>query len=212
MSVLQSLLNISQSRSLSQPRAKVIEFTPEPAYVIKTRSLTNSCVAAGEKVFLNICHSKHVLKPPTDDLLAAGNAEFMDMPVLISTILADTDKAGNRAAVIDCCINSTLLRESRSDKELQWKIAQTCLRLAEFKHKLSLSTDIVYPKLIFKGTLQQVVLDNNQIGPQLSLIDELAPSTLQNIDINNDTEETKGHVVNKEPDMLIREISTRRLR
>ncbi|EPZ32422.1 PIH1-domain-containing protein [Rozella allomycis CSF55] len=111
-------------------------------------------------MFINIVHSPYCPSPPiieNDELEAilAGSAEpgNYKVPMSLSPVRNDTDKAGNACLVVDACVNSGVYEKSLKDKRFQEFIIELALAWVEQKNDVELGREWSIPKMKHKGEL-----------------------------------------------------------
>ncbi|KAK9239688.1 pre-RNA processing PIH1/Nop17-domain-containing protein [Lipomyces kononenkoae] len=108
---------------------------PSPGFVVKTSleaPTTDPQAAAGSKVFLNICSSKRVPEAPGgfDRIEEAILRDDWSIPVIVSSAREDTDKAGSKCLVYDCCVNTKILQRALRDSNVRIVLIESCLEVA----------------------------------------------------------------------------------
>ena len=148
---------------------------PEPAFVVKMRDRTT-----GKKVFLNV--AAHESVPDVDDWDGVDRAtrgdlaevKRMRIPMRMSVLRDDVDKAGKQCKVADCVVHIEVVKQAAKRKEFQTLLIHAAIDLLQEKQSmLDLEPGYKLPKLRYKGNTVQPM----RIQP--NLITELNSSTPQ---------------------------------
>lgn len=158
-----------------------VSITPEAGFVVKLRTLLPSdSLPAKAKVFLNISHSPRVPAPPPAspaqirDAISRGDPDAYRVPLSLSEVRSDVDKAGRACVVVDACVHSDVVSHALQDEDFRTFVVTLALEWAAEKHSLSLDYDAIsFPKLRAKGSLQTHVIRR----PQRPAISEVASSS-----------------------------------
>lgn len=168
-----------------QPSVPTQEITPIPGFVVKTRTTkTTPEYPCHIKVFLNICHSPAIPSPPpisNEDLkrlLRDGDeslSKSYKIPLSLSSIRNDVDRAGKTCLVVDVCLHSDVYHRvatvegatgsattSAEEAELKAEYARfvmaLCLEWVEQKFSVVLDRDLSFPRMKSKGPLTTHVI------------------------------------------------------
>eukprot|EP00963_Diacronema_lutheri_P009033 scaffold800_cov327-Pavlova_lutheri.AAC.2 len=139
---------------------------PQPAFVVKLKDRRTT-----GKVFLNVC--AHDSVPDVEDWegverAAKGNlkdVERMRIPMRMSVLREDVDKAGNKCQVADCVVHTEVVRQAAKNKAFQTLLVHAAIDLLQGKQS-ALDLDVGYklPKLRYKGeTVQPMSIKPNLI-------------------------------------------------
>lgn len=148
---------------------------PTPAFVVKMRDRTT-----GEKVFLNV--AAHESVPDVGDWDGVDRAtrgdlaevKRMRIPMRMSVLRDDVDKAGKKCKVADCVVHIEVVKQAAKRKEFQTLLIHAAIDLLQEKQSmLDLEPGYKLPKLRYKGNTVQPM----RIQP--NLITELNSSTPQ---------------------------------
>ncbi|KIK37957.1 hypothetical protein CY34DRAFT_108871 [Suillus luteus UH-Slu-Lm8-n1] len=161
-----------------------------------TTGASSNTIPKGLKVFVNIAWDTNVPPPPpaSEDAIQKAmlgrdydesNSDGWFIPVIVSDLRDDKDKAGKAALVIDCVFNPSI--KSRTLKEADFKafIIELALQRIESQTSLSLSRQIGMPNIASKGkpVSRQMLVPGLLIPPhnksdaRTTLIQELASPT-----------------------------------
>ncbi|KIK54593.1 hypothetical protein GYMLUDRAFT_48498 [Collybiopsis luxurians FD-317 M1] len=147
-----------------------VSLNPNPGFCIKTTTLQPSQnlsipIPKGYKIFVNICYDPHVPPPPEgseEAIQRAMNGAEMDdsnpdawfVPVIVSSGLESTDKAGKPCLVFDCVFHKSVKSRTLRDPEFKVFIIELSLQRTEAQTQLVLSRQIGTPNIAAKGKLQ----------------------------------------------------------
>ncbi|KAK9352575.1 pre-RNA processing PIH1/Nop17-domain-containing protein [Lipomyces doorenjongii] len=123
---------------------------PSPGFVVKTAlqlPTTDPPASAGTKVFLNICYNKRVPEAPSgfEKIEEAIMRDDWAIPVIVSSAREDTDKAGSKCLVYDCCANTKILQYALRDNNVRLVLIESCLEVAEHHAGTAFSRGILSP-------------------------------------------------------------------
>ncbi|KAK9364879.1 PIH1 family [Lipomyces kononenkoae] len=146
---------------------------PSPGFVVKTSleaPTTDPQVAAGTKVFLNICSNKRVPEAPggLDKIEEAILRDDWAIPVIVSSARDDIDKAGSKCLVYDCCVNTKILQRALRDANVRIILIESCLEVAEGHAGTTFSREYKLPKLRWKGPVGVPIVYRNGAAPSKS--------------------------------------------
>ncbi|KAG1728849.1 pre-RNA processing PIH1/Nop17-domain-containing protein [Suillus paluster] len=121
-------------------------------------------IPKGLKVFVNIAWDANVPPPPpgSEDVIqkAMRGEDYPELnpggwfvPVVVSDLRDDKDKAGQLALVIDCVFNTTIKSRTLKDADFKAFIIELALQRVESQTSLSLSRQIGTPNIASKGKL-----------------------------------------------------------
>ncbi|KAG2035492.1 pre-RNA processing PIH1/Nop17-domain-containing protein [Suillus americanus] len=178
-----------------------LALNPVPGFCVKSNVLHPAVVHRTAtshpprlKVFVNIAWDTNVPPPGSEDAIQkamrgqdydGSNSEGSLIPVVVSDLRDDKDKAGQPALVIDCVFNTSI--KSRILKEANFKafIVELALQRVESHTSLVLSRQIGTPNIASKGkpVSRQVLVPglffppghpHHQSNTKTTLIQELA--------------------------------------
>lgn len=196
-----------------------LSFTPEPAYVVKTLTVSKTAgFPQGLKFFLNICHSSQIPAPSSfeDVRNRIVHGDEWDITVLGSEVRFDVDKAGKKSAVVDCCVNSRVLHLGLSDEVIRAYIIETSVEMVENKAGAVLSREFSMPKMVSKGELQKVQTGGKS-APAINFVQEFSSAKMNSNDDDRARDEKENNTQNVRfrpatEESFLSELSTRRLR
>jgi len=148
--------------SIKQPAERNIQFVrPRGAFVFKTTD------RAGSKIFINVCSSPQVPKPPeiTPEMLQE-EAPRVRIPLSMGEPREDSDKTGKPCTVYDAIMHPDPVDRAKTEKDMKQFIVELCLQWIEQKHSLVLSRRVKFPKgLSAKGEpeIQTIRRNTNQM-------------------------------------------------
>lgn len=154
-------------------------FIPETGFVVKTR-ITQSSRAFPQdtKVFINVCHSHlvpsplHISDQALRVIIQTKDLSNYQIPLQLVGPRADTDKTDRACIVFDVCVNSNIFHKASKNLDFIEFLVEFGLQWIENKHKIPLSRDYVYPKMVAKGKLQKQVVKRVEQVEQMSCIVE----------------------------------------
>ena len=137
---MQILVNAYQSTTKNK---ETITFLPIPGFVIKTRILQSSEYPKDSKLFINVCQSDMMPVPligekEIENATKGDNATLQKIPVSLSKIRLDVDRAGHQCFAVDVCINPILL-DLKSSAKLRVLVLELALIWVQDAYKLVLS-------------------------------------------------------------------------
>jgi hypothetical protein len=128
---------------------------------------------AGSKIFINVCSSPQVPKPPeiTPEMLQE-EAPRVRIPLSMGEPREDSDKTGKPCTVYDAIMHPDPVDRAKTEKDMKQFIVELCLQWIEQKHSLVLSRRVKFPKgLSAKGEpeIQTIRRNTNQVRCPLPL-------------------------------------------
>lgn len=132
---------------------------PSAWFTIKTR-----LIPALTKVFVNICTNDAILPPPTmleqslRSIVSAKDAKDLGdyyIPLVLSDIRDDTDKAGVACKVVDCIVHPSARETVEKIPEYRNLLIAVALDQADDYYQWNLSREIVIPNIPSKGRLKE---------------------------------------------------------
>ncbi|OAX40762.1 hypothetical protein K503DRAFT_736928 [Rhizopogon vinicolor AM-OR11-026] len=161
---------------------------PLPGFCVKSKALQDTVVP----IFINIAWDSNVPPPPpaSEDAIQKAmlgelnNAWFV--PVIVSDLRDDKDKAGQPSLVIDCVFNTAIKSRTLKDPDFKAFIIELSLQRVEAHTSLLLSRQVGTPNIASKGKPQsrQVLVPGPLFPPgqphhksdtKTNLIQELDP-------------------------------------
>ncbi|KAG1823046.1 pre-RNA processing PIH1/Nop17-domain-containing protein [Suillus variegatus] len=156
-------------------------------------------IPKGLKVFVNIAWDTNVPPPPpgSEDTIQKvlrgqdyneSNSDGWFIPVLVSDLRDDKDKAGKPALVVDCVLNPSIKARTLKEADFKAFIIELALQRVESHTSLALSRQIGTPNIASKGkpVSRQVLVPRILFPPghphhksdaKTTLIQELASPT-----------------------------------
>ncbi|KAG1736202.1 pre-RNA processing PIH1/Nop17-domain-containing protein [Suillus lakei] len=136
--------------------------TNTPSDVLGAFSNTPITIPKGLKVFVNIAWDTNVPPPPPgseDEIQKAMRGEDYDesnsggwfVPVVVSDLRHDKDKAGQPALVVDCVFNTTIKSRTLEEADFKAFIIELALQRVESQTSILLSRQIGSPNIASKG-------------------------------------------------------------
>lgn len=169
-------LNLPLQQNNPEEISKTIH--PTPGFCLKTKNND------GQKVFLNICHSSELPKPPEIDedmlrsILNSDDPTTYRIPMSLGEVRRDQDKGGRICAVYDIIINSDYYKEVNNSQVFKQFLITVCLEGIEDKYNISLDKEsyVILKNKKYHGTMPQ---HNIKIRPKplVTEIDESVPKT-----------------------------------
>ncbi len=153
----------------SSIQAQGIDIVPEPGFVLKTKN-----VKSGNKVFVNICVSKHLanLSRKTQLMEDGTEQEGINIPMSVGPPKTDKDKSGNPCLVFDMIVNPEVVTDSKEDKTGGFRhfLCEIAIQRIENKYKTELDRRYKLPKMKYKGkpTSQRI---RKETKPAIEVID-----------------------------------------
>ncbi|KAJ3118761.1 PIH1 domain-containing protein 1 [Nowakowskiella sp. JEL0407] len=151
--------NLPPPSSLPSTKDQYV-ISPQPGFVVKTIVENESkIIKKGGKIFVNLAYSEDIPPPPLlsdEEIREAITAEDVGaykIPLSLADVRYDVDKAGNKCAVFDICINDQPMRKALKDFDFKLFLIEISLEWIEEKHSLSLSREFTTPKMKSKGQL-----------------------------------------------------------
>jgi len=132
------------SIAAAQPQVRNFQFVrPNASFVFKTQD------KAGGKVFVNICSSTQVPKPPeiSAEMLQDDSGCRVRIPLSLGEPREDQDKEGKPCTVYDAIMHTDVVERATTEKEMKEFMVELCLQWIEQKHQLLLSRNVKFPKL-----------------------------------------------------------------
>ena len=146
---------VTSYQSTVQDKETVI-FTPRPGLAVKTRILNSKKFEKDTKLFINVCQSEmvqmHKLSKIEYEDLPRYKSKMSKVPISLSRIRNDIDKAGTDCLVVDACVNPLMLVPDSNSKS-KIIVLEIVLAAIELEYKLTLSRDLKFPRLMAKGPL-----------------------------------------------------------
>jgi hypothetical protein len=108
---------------------------------------------AGGKVFINVCASPQIPKPPpiTAEMLQEEQTRVR-IPLSMGEAREDTDKEGKACTVYDAIMHTEVVERAKTEKEMKDFVVELCLQWVEQKFELALRRPAKFPKgLLAKG-------------------------------------------------------------
>ena len=108
---------------------------------------------AGGKVFINVCASPQVPKPPpiTAEMLQEEQTRVR-IPLSMGEPREDTDKEGKECTVYDAIMHTEVVERAKTEKEMKEFVVELCLQWVEQKFELALRRPVKFPKgMLAKG-------------------------------------------------------------
>jgi HSP20 family molecular chaperone IbpA len=108
---------------------------------------------AGGKVFINVCASPQVPKPPpiTAEMLQEEQTRVR-IPLSMGEPREDTDKEGKECTVYDAIMHTEVVERAKTEKEMKQFVVELCLQWVEQKFELALRRPVKFPKgMLAKG-------------------------------------------------------------
>ena len=146
----------------TEARERNFQFVrPKPAFVFKTID------RAGGKVFINVCSSPQVPKPPeiTPQMLQGESARIR-IPLSMGEPREDQDKEGKPCTTYDAIMHTDPVERAKTEKSMKDFVVELCLQWVEQKFSLELSRTVKFPKgMQAKGEpdIQTIRRNTNQI-------------------------------------------------
>ena len=102
---------------------------------------------AGGKVFVNVCASPQVPKPPeiTEAMLQEDQCRVR-IPLSMGAPREDADKEGKECTVYDAIMHSEVVERAKTEKAMKEFVVELCLQWIEQKHELMLRRPVRFPK------------------------------------------------------------------
>ncbi|KAG0707213.1 pre-RNA processing PIH1/Nop17-domain-containing protein [Suillus ampliporus] len=192
----QAVVPRTATSSLSQPTSTNNTTSSDKLGAISNTPIT---IPKGLKIFVNIAWDANVPPPPagSEDAIQKAmrgedypesNPDGWFVPVVVSDLRDDKDKAGQSAFVVDCVFNTTIKSRTLKDADFKVFIIELALQRVESQTSLSLSRQIGTPNIASKGKLatRQVLVPGLLFPPghphhksdtKANLIQELASPT-----------------------------------
>ncbi|ORZ41423.1 pre-RNA processing PIH1/Nop17-domain-containing protein [Catenaria anguillulae PL171] len=153
---------VSAAAAGGTPQQDAQEIVPMKGYVIKTSLAKSSPVyPSGMKVFVNVTHSPYVPAPPvaTDEEIKRAIADAPSnnkkpawrVPMSLSDVRDDLDKAGRPCLVVDALVNTSVVHKSEHSPDFGAFVNELALSWVEAKHNLSVSRAYSLPHMQCKG-------------------------------------------------------------
>ena len=153
----------------SSIQAQGIDITPDPGFVLKTKN-----VKSGNKVFINICVSKHLanLSRKTQLMEDGTEQEGVNIPMSVGPPKPDKDKSGKSCLVFDMIVNPEVVKDSKEDKTGGFRhfLCEIAIQRIENKYKTELDRRYKLPKMKYKGkpTSQRI---RKEMKPTIEVVD-----------------------------------------
>ncbi|RKO99066.1 hypothetical protein CXG81DRAFT_15072 [Caulochytrium protostelioides] len=161
----------------AQAAAAASRVTPVAGFVVKTRLLEASgAYPAQLKLFVNVCHSPEIPAPPLASdaeiqaAIAAGDPARYKVPLSLSALQSDRDRAGKTCLIIDAAVHSRVYAMANRDPGFRHFLIQLALQWIEQKHTLPLDMDYVLPKAAKKGAISVHTIHRPK-RPHIELMD-----------------------------------------
>ncbi|KAK3821027.1 MAG: pre-RNA processing PIH1/Nop17-domain-containing protein [Benniella sp.] len=165
----------SYAHALKAPRQPMTEITPIPGFVLQTQTTKESNKVPMIKdaqqttvvfpkdtaVFINICHSDQMPKPPPAseaEIRKAVNAEegaTYQVPFQLSPPREYHDSVSRRYLVLDACIHTEPFKRTEKDFDYKLYIMELAMEWVEEKCRIELSREFQLPDIKSKDELKK---------------------------------------------------------
>lgn len=149
----------------------VVEFEPDPWFVVKTTYTSSHKVGTQEKLFVNVTTNDHV---PLPDIAFDARTVFpmimnnaWEIPIVTGALEPTTDRKGAAAWRVTCCIHPECRRWCETNTQLREILVEWCLESCELRERIVIDHDKVrYPRLRHQGPQEVMQLLRDDLDPQ----------------------------------------------